>query len=373
MGIKVLGPDINESKKGFAVNMKGEIRFGLGGLKGVGEAAVESIIEEREKNGKFKNVFDLIRRINQRTVNKKSLESLIYSGAFDCFEEMHRAQYFFTPKGDNMNGLEKIIRYGNNLQQQHANTTNTLFGNLAESVDIDVPKLPPCEPWPLTEKLGYEKEVTGMFMSGHPLDHYRFELKYYGITSLGDYNELIASGTGGGRSLKLAGLVTGARQGVTKFGKNYSVLNIEDYSGKAEFMLWSNDAARFSNFMQPGMALYIVGAFAPRIRWVNEEKVQDGWEFKIGHIQLLESIRQQNTKQVDIYVDPLSLDYDMIKFMEQNLIKSAGNTKLKFTVKDPIRNFDVELAGNRGYSINEEMAEFLMKNPALEVKVTMTE
>ena len=373
MGIKVLGPDINESKKGFAVNMKGEIRFGLGGLKGVGEAAVESIIEERERNGKFRNVFEFIKRINQRTVNKKSLESLIYSGAFDCFEDLHRAQYFHTPKGDNMNGLEKIIRYGNNLQQQNASTANTLFGNLAESVDIELPKLPPCEPWTLTEKLGHEKEVTGMFMSGHPLDHFRFELKYYGITSLGEFNEMITSGTEGGRSLKLSGLVTASRTGVTKFGKNYSVLNIEDYSGKAEFMLWSNDAAKFSNFMQAGMALYIVGSFMPRMRYVNEERVQDGWEFKISHIQLLETIRQQLTKQVDIFADPGSIDRNIIQFMEQHLRKSVGNTKLKFTLRDPIRNFDVEMVANKGYSLNEELAEFLYSHPALEVKVTVAD
>lgn len=369
MGIKVLGPDINESKKGFAVNQKGEIRFGLGGLKGVGEAAVESIIEERENNGRYKNIFEFIKRINQRMVNKKSLESLIYSGAFDCFEDLHRAQYFYTPKGDHMNGLEKIIRYGNNLQQQHASTANTLFGNLAESVDIELPKLPPCEPWTLTEKLGFEKEVTGMFMSGHPLDHYRFEIRYYGITSLAEYTEFLQSDQVGARTFRLAGLVTGSRQGTTKFGKNYAVLNVEDYSGKAEFMLWSNDAAKFSNFLQTGMALFINGSIVPRMKYQQQERVQDGWEFRINSIKLLETIRQENTRQVDIVMDPLALDGSSIDFLEKQLFKTAGNTKVKFILRDHARQFDVELTSSRSCQLNEEMAQYLLSNPALELRV----
>jgi DNA polymerase-3 subunit alpha len=369
MGIKVLGPDINESKKGFAVNQKGEIRFGLGGLKGVGEAAVESIIAEREKNGRYKHIFDFIRRINQRTVNKKSLESLIYSGAFDCFEDLHRAQYFYTPKGDSMNGLEKIIRYGNTLQQRKASTVNTLFGNLAESVDIELPKLPPCEPWTLTEKLGFEKEVTGMFISGHPLDHYRFEIKYYGITSLAEYAEFLQSDQVGARTFRLAGLVTGSRLGTTKFGKNYAVLNVEDYSGKAEFMLWSNDAAKFSNFLQTGMALFINGSVVPRMKYQQQEQVQDGWEFRINNIKLLETIRQENTRQVDIVLDPVALDRSSIDFFEKQLFKTAGNTQVKFILRDHARQFDVELTSSRSCQLNEEIAQYLLSNPALELRV----
>ncbi|HSC52569.1 MAG TPA: DNA polymerase III subunit alpha [Phnomibacter sp.] len=370
MGIKVLGPDVNESKNGFAVNKNGEIRFGLAGLKGVGEAAIESLIAEREKNGRFQNVFDFIKRVNQRTVNKKSLESLVYSGAFDCFEDLHRAQYFYIAKGENQTGLEKIIRYGNSLQQQQNSTANTLFGNLSEALDIQLPKLPTCEPWTLTEKLDYEKEVTGMFMSGHPLDHFRFEMKYYDIMPLSFYNELALSQTPGGKTVYLAGLVTGARQGVTKFGKNFTVLNIEDYSGKAEFMLWSNEATLFSTYTVVGLALYITGQFAPRMRYVNQEKVQDGWEFKISRIQLLETIRQQATKQIEIGIDGSQVNRNMIHFMSEQLDKSAGSTKLKFVVRDPLRKFEVEMMSSHGYSLNEEMATYLAENPNFDIKVT---
>src|SRR5258705_4390870 len=153
MGIKVLGPDINESLKGFAVNAKGEIRFGLGGLKGVGEATVESIIEERKKNGAFKTVFDLVKRVNQRTVNKKTMESLAYAGAFDCFPEHHRAQFFHTQAEDNTTGLERIIKFGQVIQTQNATTSNTLFGDLPISMEIPPPRLPECEPWSLMQQL----------------------------------------------------------------------------------------------------------------------------------------------------------------------------------------------------------------------------
>lgn len=375
MGIKVLGPDINESKQGFAVNKKGEIRFGLGGLKGVGEAAIESIMEERQINGPFQNVFEFIKRINQRTVNKKSLESLVYSGAFDCFSELHRAQYFFTPKGETMNGLERIVKYGNTLQQQQASTSNTLFGDLAQSLDIQLPKLPPCEHWTLTEKLGFEKEVTGMFLSGHPLDHFRFELKYYGITPIGEYNEFsttLSEQQNPGKPFKLAGLVVTAQHRTTRTGKNFAVLGIEDYTGKAEFTLWSQDYAKFNTFLQPGLNLYVTGQYKPRMKYNQEQQlIQDGWEFKISHIQLLETLRQQNTKQVEILIHPSSINRKMIEFMESSLKKNVGTTRLKFTIKDTLRQFDVEMMSSKTYALNEEMAAYLLDAPDFDVRVTL--
>jgi len=158
-------------------------------LKGVGEAAVESIIEERKKGGTFTNIFDFIRRINQRTVNKKTLESLAYAGGFDCFPEHHRAQYFTIPEGETINGLERVIKYGQVMATQNATTTNTLFGDLPISMEIPPPRITDCAPWPLIVQLDHEKEVTGIFLSGHPLDNYKFEMKHYGVTPLADFNE----------------------------------------------------------------------------------------------------------------------------------------------------------------------------------------
>src|SRR4051812_18001163 len=170
MGLQVLGPDINESQRGFAVNKKGEIRFGMMGLKGVGENAIDCILEERKKNGPFTSIFDLAKRVNLRAVNKRSMESLAYSGAFDCFP-YHRAQYFTCAKDTTQTGLDIIVQFGQRYQAQAQTTSNSLFGDLV-MVDIPTPQLPKVEPWTLTELLDYEKEVTGMFMSGHPLDHF---------------------------------------------------------------------------------------------------------------------------------------------------------------------------------------------------------
>ncbi|MGZ3956106.1 MAG: DNA polymerase III subunit alpha, partial [Flavisolibacter sp.] len=173
MGIKVLGPSINESQKGFDVNEAGEIRFGLGGLKGVGEAAIENIIAERKTEGLYKDPFDFIKRVNQRTVNKRTLESLVYAGAFDEFPQLHRAQYFCVPEGETQTGLEKMTKFAAIVQAQAVNSSNTLFGDLPAVLDIKPPHIPNCPQWSLTEQLDKEKEVTGIYLSGHPLDHYK--------------------------------------------------------------------------------------------------------------------------------------------------------------------------------------------------------
>lgn len=155
----------------------------------MGEAAVEAIIEERVKSGAFKTVFDLIKRINQRTVNKKTLESLAYAGAFDSFNELHRAQYFHIPADETLSGLERIIRFGQIYQTQTVSSTNTLFGDLSMMDDIPPPRMPECPAWPLITQLEHEKEVTGMYISGHPLDHFKFEIKHYEVTTLSRFNE----------------------------------------------------------------------------------------------------------------------------------------------------------------------------------------
>ena len=246
MGLTVLGPDINESNNGFAVNSKGDIRFGFSGLKGVGEAAIDSIVEERTKHGQFKDVYDIVKRVNLRSVNKKSLESLAYSGAFDCFRDIHRAQYFYQAPGDNPS-LEKIIKFGSIFQSQSANATNTLFGDL-QMPEIVAPKMPVCAPWQLVEQLDFEKEVTGMYMSGHPLDNFKFELKHYNITPLADYND-VKNAVGivpTSKQFRLAGLVIDAQHRLTKTGKNFGILHVEDFSGKSEFMLWSEDYVKYT-------------------------------------------------------------------------------------------------------------------------------
>jgi len=366
MGIKVLGPDINESKKGFAVNAQGEIRFGMAGLKGVGEAAVQSILEEREKKGAYISIYDLAKRVSSRTVNKKSLECLAYSGAFDSFKSFHRAQYFFTPPGDLTNGLEKIIKFGNTVQNQTANSSNTLFGEL-QMPEVAPPKLPDCSPWTLTEILDHEKDVTGMFISGHPLDHFKFEIKHYGISSIQDFNEFkdaILSFPNPFRPVRLAGLVADAQHRISRNGKQFGIFSIEDYSGKTEIALFGEDYVRFKDHFQPGNVLFISGQF--KNRWNNEKE----FEFKTNSVCLLETIKKSYTRQLLIDVHPMMLTSELVQFLEDNLKKYPGKTGLKITLSEPKMKAKLSLYTiEKGFEMNDEMTDFLEGNPDLEVNV----
>ncbi len=368
MGLKVLGPDINESQKGFAVNKKGEIRFGFSGMKGVGEAAVEGIIEEREKRGHFSSIYDLIKRVNQRTVNKKSLESLAYAGAFDCFKNIHRAQYFFVAPGDNATGLEKIIRFGNQYQAQLSSSSNTLFGDL-QMEEVNPPKLYECEQWPLIKLLDYEKDVTGMFISGHPLDNFKFEIKYYGLTPIAEFNEFkeaVHLHPNPGRNFRMAGLVAEAQHRISKNGNKYGVFFIEDYTAKMELTLWSDDYVRFSNYLEAGMVIFITGCF--RQRYNKSE-----FEFKVNSITLLESMMKACTKKLQIETHPKFIDENIIGFVEKNVKKFPGKSSLKFYLSEPASKLKVGMYTlENGFEMNDEMAKFLQEKPELEVQVELT-
>lgn len=367
MGIKVLGPDINESQKGFAVNKNGEIRFGLGGLKGAGDAAVDNIIAERNKSGQYANVFGFIKRISQKGVNKKSLESLAYSGAFDCFKDIHRAQYFYTAQGDNRTGLERIIQYGN---QYHANKTQTAHSLFGATLDAEtpLPRLAACDEWTLTELLDHEKEVTGMFMSGHPLDHFKFELMHYGITPLSDFNECKESATlaaaNAGRNFRIAGLVVDAQHKVTKTGRNFGAMTIEDFTGKTELLLWSDDYVKFKGYLEKGNNILVNGFL--KLRYNST----DQYEFKVTNICLLETAKQTLTKQLEIKMDAASVSAEFVAFVENNIRSNPGKAVVKINVFDPEENLKVSLfTADKGFSMNEDMAGFLLNNPDVEVSV----
>jgi DNA polymerase-3 subunit alpha len=365
MGIKVLGPDINESLKGFAVNNKGEIRFGLGGLKGVGEAAVESIIDERTKNGNYINIFEFIKRVNQRTVNKKTLESLIYAGGFDCFPDLHRAQYFTIPTGENVSGLEKIIKYGQVMGNQQS-TSNTLFGDLPMSMDIPAPKISAVPEWPLIVKLDHEKEVAGIYLSGHPLDNYKFELKHYGTTTVRDFLEFkdnISKQSNPGRPFRLLGLVADAQHRIAKSGNKFGSFAIEDYTGKYEFPLFSEDYMRLSPLLQPGSTILISGYLKQRFN-------KDEFELKVTGISLAESMKVNLTKQVIIDAHPKEIAPEMVQFLENNLKKHPGKTGLKFILTDVKNKMKINLmAIDYGFEMNDEIVQFLENNPGLNVSV----
>jgi DNA polymerase-3 subunit alpha len=367
MGINVLGPDINESQKGFAVNAAGEIRFGLGGLKGVGENAVESIIAERKQSGPFQDPFDFIKRINQRTVNKKTLENLIYAGAFDNFPQLHRAQYFCMPQGETQNGLEKLVKYGNIVQAQSINATNTLFGDLPAVMDIKPPQIPTCPPWSLTEQLAHEKEVAGIYLSGHPLDHYRFEMKHYGITSIQDFNEIKESPllASSGKTIKLLALVTGANHRISRQGNKFGSYVVEDYSGKTELVLFGDDYVKFGSYLEQGQAILLNGAF--RQRPYREE-----FEFKLSTIALAENIKRTLTKQLCLEVDVRNIQPELIDFLEENIKKYPGGSQLKIVVSEPKETLKASLMTmNNGIEMNNELIQYLSDKPEIDIQVSV--
>ncbi|HNA95793.1 MAG TPA: DNA polymerase III subunit alpha [Chitinophagaceae bacterium] len=367
MGIRVLVADINESLKGFAVNKKGEIRFGLNAPKGVGEAAVENIIEERRKNGAYKSIFDFIKRVNQRAVNKRTLESLIYAGAFDCFPEYHRAQYFAIAPGDTFTGIEKIIKYGQNLSSQSANTKNTLFGDLTGAIEIPPPRLVDCEPMSLIEKLGHEKDLTGIYLSGHPLDHYQFEIKNYGITPINDlleFKESIKSQPNPGRAFKILALIVEANHKIAKSGNKYGSFVIEDFTGRTDFMLFSEDFLRLSPMLVKGASVMINCYF-------RQHYNKDEFVLKITSVMLAETIKKTLTRQLTIHLQPEHIDNEMLRFVENNIKKNKGKTNFKIMLTDSRQRLKINLVTTgTGIELNDDLILYLESNVQFDYQVT---
>ncbi len=350
MGLQVLGPDVNESLKGFSVPKDNVIRFGLNAIKGVGEAAVEDIIADREKNGAFETVFDFIKRVNQRTVNKKSLESLVLAGALDCFPQMHRAQYFYAPAIDPVNGMERLVRFGNQFQASSSVAANTLFGE-STMPEVKPPAIPECEKWGLPELLEREKEVVGIYLSAHPLDGFKFEMENYGITPINQLDEYK------GRSIKIAGYLTDAGHMTTKKGSKFGKFTINDYSGNFEIMLWEKSYVQYGNYLVNGQKLMLQGTY-------DEHKYRPGvMEFQISNILLLDEVRKVLTKKVTMTMPLQKVTDELVAFLHDNLKKYSGNTDVVIQVKDDTAQWMVKLKTlHMRIELNEELIHFLQEN-----------
>ncbi|PQJ10165.1 DNA polymerase III subunit alpha [Flavipsychrobacter stenotrophus] len=349
MELQVLGPDVNESLKGFAVAKENVVRFGMNAIKGVGEAAVEDLIAEREANGPFVSVYDLIKRVNQRTVNKKSLESLVLAGALDCFTDMHRAQYFYAPANDPITGMDRLVRFGNQFQASSSVATNSLFGESAMP-EVKPPIMPPCDKWGLPELLDREKEVVGIYLSAHPLDGFKFEMDNYGITQVRDLEE------NKGRPLRIAGYITDVGHMTSKKGSKFGKFTINDYSGNYEIMLWEKSYVQYGNYLVNGQKLLIQGTY-------DEHKYRPGvMEFSISNMLLLDEIRKVWTKKVSIYVPMEKVDELFVSFIEKNVKTYPGNTELYIYISDAETNYAVKLRSQTlKMELNDEMIQFLQE------------
>lgn len=336
MGIPVLGPHVNESGFSFEVNNKGEIRFGLGAIKGTGDAAVEAIINERSNGGAYKDIFDFAKRLSQRSVNKKTYESLALSGAFDCFSGIHRRQYIAAREGDS-GVIDKAIKFASRAQQEETSSQTNLFGGGTGTV-MPQPKIEPLEPFSEIEKLNFEREVVGVYISGHPLDSFRFEMETFCNTPLAQLNALEEQI---GKDIRIGGIVSSVEHRVTKSNKPFGKLVLEDYSGKNEFVLWSEDYLKFKSFLTPGYNLFIEGTVARR-SWGNQEA-----EFRFKSMDLLNEIGLKRTRSIQISIEASDIDKKLMEDIEAICKAHQGNIPLLVSVRDSKENIAVELLSRK--------------------------
>jgi DNA polymerase-3 subunit alpha len=352
MGIKVLGPDVNESHYQFSVNKAGHIRFGLGAVKGVGEGAVEALVNDRQENGPYASVFDLMRRVNLRAANRKALESLAYGGAFDSLG-LTRAHFFHSAGEGKPTYIETLVRYGQQHQDGADSSQVSMFDMADGAAGIPEPPLPQIEGWSALEQLHYEKEVIGFYLSGHPLDDHRLEIKYLCNATLPDLKELDKLN---GRDVALSGIVTKAEHRIAKSGKPFGSFSMEDHHGTHDFMLFSEDYMKYKLYMQQGALLFLKGRASART-WGRDEGQM---EFKINNIDLLSDAREKYITRLNVVVDADRVTADIAHELGQLLQASPGKCKVNFVLTSPSTNTTVEAAGKaHTVALTEELVRGL--------------
>ena len=358
-GITVLGPDVNESMLKFSVNRSGDIRFGLGAVKGVGESAVRCILEEREKNGPFKNIFDFVQRINLSACNRKNIESLALAGGFDSFPEIKRED-FFQKNAKEETFVETLVRYGNKYQVDKAAISNSLFGDEHE-IEVATPEIIPAPTWSDLERLNKERDLVGIYLSAHPLDEYSVILEDVCKTRMTDLADLTALQN---QDLVMGGIVTGVREGYTKNGKPYGVVKMEDYSGVGEFAFFGNEWVEKKNFFVEGMFLFMRGKCQPR-QWK-----QDELEVKINSIELLSEAKDHLIEKLTVTA-PLSAINDQLIMEIASIAKSSpGTAELCFYIQDEDKQMYVSLMSRTmKISVEKDLVNFLKSQPQLEYKI----
>jgi len=341
INIPVLGPDVNESERVFGVNKKGEIRFGLAGIKGTGDAAVESIIEERTKGGPFKDMFDFMVRINLRTVNKKTLESLAFAGAFDNLDEFHRAQYFDVPAGETGTFLERLIKYANSYHAEKAAAQQSLFGamNGGEPM-IPRPKAPNVPTWSEIDKLKFEKDVVGFYITGHPLDEFRLELESFCTCTL----DKVYDDANKGREITVGGIVTSSQLRQARNGNPFIIFKLEDYNGSVEMSLFGEDYVRLGNYIEVGHFLHVKGKV--QNRWNSDQ-----YEFRPVSMQLLTEVRQKYSKELCVKLDLKYLNHEFVAKLSTIVRTYPGHCNLVLNVADAEDRVEVSLL-SRPYKVS---------------------
>lgn len=336
MNIPCLGPDVNESEQKFSANKKGEVRFGLSAIKGMGEAAATNIIAERHKNGQYKDIFDFVQRVNLSAVNRKAMESLALSGGFDSFG-IRREQYFATnAKGDTF--VETLLRYGQVYQSEQSSMQNSLFGDMG-GVEIQTPPVPDCEAWSTMELLKRERELVGIYLSAHPLDDYAVVLNHMcnlHCPQIG--REMDKKAFASIEELTFGGIVTSVSQRWTKTNKPFGIVTIEDFEGQGELALFGEDWTKWQSMLQEEYHIYITAQCVQRFR-----NNPDAYDMVIKKIEFLSDVKEKSIEKFTVYMDATMFNDAQLTDLETTLKNSAGNVPLYINIHDAKNNTNVQL------------------------------
>ena len=361
MGLSVMGPDVNESRIKFNVNTQGHIRFGLGAIKGLGESAASRIIKEREDNGTFKDIYDLVERVDLQAVNKKSLEALSGSGALDSISTIKRGQYFAqNEKG--VSFIEQLVRYGNKIQSEKQTSQQSLFGE-GNKPQVSKPAISIEEDWPKLVMLDMEKDLIGIYLSAHPLDNYKLEIEHFCTHSLAELDNLSILD---GQEVLVAGLVKSHKHAYTKNNKPYGTMIIEDFTESFRLVLFNKDYISFQNFFNPGYALLIRALVQPRP--YNNGTLD--YELKVKEIRMLADVREDMISSLVLTVPLTGLSPEMIDEIDRFSDPQKGSARLKFVVHDPEDNIYVEMfSRNKRVSISDQLISYLESQPGIDFKL----
>lgn len=359
MGIECLGPDVNESRQKFSVNSHGAIRFGLAAVKGMGDAAAQAIIDEREKNGAYKSVFDLAERVNLSAVNRKAFESLALSGGFDSFK-IERQNYFGTnAKGDIF--LDSLIRYGQLYQQEQVQAQNSLFGS-TDAIEIATPQVPQVDPWSTIETLNRERDLVGIYLSAHPLDEFGIVLRAMCNTHCIELDDKVSLSKKD--QIVIGGIVTGTKSKFTKNGKPCGFVTIEDFDGPGELAFFGEEWGRWKGMLVEGSTVFITAKCVQKYRDSNY------YDLKIADIQYLQTIKDQRIEKFTITMDSTSIDETVVNDISTMLRNSPGSTQLYFQINDVTSNSYVLLRSKMGpISLKHKFMTYIEANPEMSYHV----
>ena len=360
MGIPTLGPDVNESRAKFSANKKGEIRFGISAIKGVGGAAADSIIKEREANGPYSSIFDFIQRVNLSNCNRKCIESLVLSGGFDCFSELKREDFFAkTSKGDQF--IDTLVRYGQLYQAERAQARNSLFGE-DNAVEISTPPIVKGEQWSDIERLNRERDLVGIYLSAHPLDEYKVILDSLCNTScqeLEDVQRLTDR-----EQVVLGGIVTAIRQKYTKTGKPCGFVTIEDFNGSGVLPLFGEDWGRWSGMFVEGSTVYILAEMKQRFRDSNL------YDMKVTDVKYMQTVKDSTLTKLTISINTDKLDARTVEELNEIITENPGKTQLFFQLRDSQGKKHVLLKSqSRTVDVRSQLINYIEQQEALEYKI----